>query len=90
MTVDEVEDLRIAVDELCHALTEGAPDRSVQLTYRLHPDAVEVLGSCAHNDGSFALSDLAWTIVGAVVDEYEVSHEGGIRRFGLRKSALPR
>ncbi len=90
MTVDEVEDLRIAVDELCHALTGGDAERSVRLTYRLHDADVEVLGASDGPDPGFALSDLAQTIVGAVVDEYEVSHDDGARRFRLRKSALTR
>ncbi len=90
MTVDEIEDLRIAVDELCHALTEGDPERSVRLTYHLHDTEIEVMGACDESDPRFALSDLAQTIVGAVVDEYQVSHEDGARRFRLRKSALTR
>lgn len=89
MTIDEIEDLRIAVDELCYALTEGVPDRVVQLAYRLQSNAVEVLGSCAASgDAPFELTELAQTIVGAVVDEYSVAQEGGERRFRLRKSAL--
>lgn len=87
MTVDEIEDLRIAVDELCNALSQGESDRKVQLTYRLHSGAVEVLGACVHDDSTFELTDLAQTIVGAVVDECRVSQEGGERRFRMRKSA---
>ena len=51
LTYEEIDDLRIAVDELCFAIMgedgSGAP---LTLVYQIHPGAVSVSGSCPGDD----------------------------------------
>ena len=91
LTFDQLEDLRIAVDELGFIITDGRPDSTLTLVFRLTDDAIEVEGTCAHEsaDGDasseFAPTELARTIVAAVVDEYQLEMVDGQRRFRLSK-----
>jgi serine/threonine-protein kinase RsbW len=91
LTFDQLEDLRIAVDELGFTITEGRPDSTLNLVFRLTDDAIEVEGRCEHDgDGSrdssdFAPTELARTIVAAVVDDYQLEVADGQRRFRLTK-----
>jgi hypothetical protein len=90
LTFDQLEDLRIAVDELGYIITDGRPDSTLTLVFRLTDDAIEVEGTCAEGageDGSseFAPTELARTIVAAVVDEYQLEVVDGQRRFRLSK-----
>jgi hypothetical protein len=85
LTFDQLEDLRIAVDELGFTITGGEPDLVLTLVFRLHHDSIEVEGTCADRDGSFEPSELARTIVAAVVDEYQLEVVDGQRRFRVSK-----
>jgi serine/threonine-protein kinase RsbW len=86
LSIDEVEDLRIAVDELTYALMGEVPTGGVlSLRYQATKGFVEIRGSCATHGDPLIVSDLSRTIIGAVVDEYEVAEEGGVRRFQLLK-----
>jgi serine/threonine-protein kinase RsbW len=85
---DEVEDLKIAVDELCFAMvgSRGA-EGSLTLDYRLAGDGLIIEGSSdsparARHDATGELCDL---ILSAVVDEYEVNYDDGYVRFRLLK-----
>jgi serine/threonine-protein kinase RsbW len=88
-TYDEVEDLRIAIDELCFALV-GSRGRAgtIELRYTFDDDGLVVEGT-----GTFiepvpavpALSALSRQILSAVVDEHEVSTGDGGPRFRLLK-----
>ncbi len=91
---DEVEDLKIAVDELCFAMvgTRGG-EGSLTLDYRLEADGLTIEGVSnalppVTRDASGELSDLILT---AVVDEHEISHSDGVLRFRLlkRRAAAP-
>ena len=92
-TFDEVEDLRIAVDELCYFVldTDGDTDvdGSITLTCTIGEAALEVRGE-AVNTGSPAsdgatLPELSRRILEAVVDEYSCEAGGLTPRFWLRK-----
>lgn len=90
LTFDQLEDLRIAVDELGFTITGGRPDSTLTLVFRLTNDAIVVEGACdddgARSEGSeFAPTDLARTIVAAVVDDYQLEVVDGQRRFRLTK-----
>jgi hypothetical protein len=88
MRFEDLEDLRIAVDELGFTITEGRPEAQLRLVFTLHDDAIEIEGSCEDDGGrSFAPTELARTIVAAVVDEYQLEAEDGQRRFRLYKRA---
>jgi hypothetical protein len=88
LTYEEIDDLRIAVDELCFAVMgEDGTSAPLTLVYQIHPDAVGVRGSCPapSNGASPAQSELSRTIVAAVVDEHELGNENGARCFRLLK-----
>ena len=76
-TLDEVEDLRIAIDELCFALVgrSGQPG-TLTVRYEVGADNLTVRGSGNFPDGletAPVLSPLSEQILGAVVDECELS-----------------
>jgi anti-sigma regulatory factor (Ser/Thr protein kinase) len=88
---DEIEDVKIAVDELCFALV-GTKGRSgdLTLTYRLLPDALEIegTGDVGTSPAPGAPSELSVQILAAVVDEHELTRDGTELRFRLRKSRV--
>jgi serine/threonine-protein kinase RsbW len=76
-TLDEVEDLRIAIDEVCFSLV-GAKGRAgtITLRYLLDGDALAVEGTGHFTDGLAnepVVSALSQQILAAVVDEYHLS-----------------
>ncbi|HYD10957.1 MAG TPA: hypothetical protein VEA78_12725 [Acidimicrobiales bacterium] len=89
---DEIEDVKIAVDELCFALvgTKGR-DGDLTVTYRLLPDALEIEGRGAFgasHAADAAPSELSAQILAAVVDEHSLTREGDELRFWLRKQRV--
>ena len=92
-TFDEVEDLRIAVDELCYFLLGGkAGAGSITLTCAIRADALEVSGEGswpeAAGTGSVtaaSLPELSRRILESVVDEYECLGTNASPRFRLLK-----
>jgi serine/threonine-protein kinase RsbW len=84
---DEVEDLRIAIDELCFALV-GTTGRegTIELRYSVRADdlVVEGLGTFASPIGP-VLSPLSRQILSAVVDEHDVAAGDSGPTFRLRK-----
>ena len=88
---DEIEDVKIAVDELCFALvgTKGH-DGDLTVTYRLLPDALEIEGAGVFGPGAAhpVPSELSAQILAAVVDEHELTSEGDEMRFRLRKKRM--
>lgn len=91
LSIDDTEDLRIAVSELVALLIEGAsadtPD--VVVAYRRGPGEVQVSGESVVAPGPDGAvdDDLAFGIVEVVVDSHEFSVDGDTRRFHLVKRA---
>ena len=87
LTYDEIEDLRIGVDELCHTVMRTDGIGVVTLIFRLLGDGIEVEGEGPPLDtgGEAKPSELSRTIVAAVVDEHELDREGDKLRFRLSK-----
>jgi|SRR3954452_4010781 serine/threonine-protein kinase RsbW len=84
-SVEELEDLRIAVDELTYAIISEPPGPiEVTLRYNSSPGVVDVVGTCRAT-GDAALSGLARTILRAVVDDYDVASDGECRTFRVTK-----
>ena len=87
-TLDQVEDLRLAIDELCFGLTgPHGRDGVVRLSYIVRDDALEVRG-----EGQFEAAavptvalELSELILNALVDEHELSTNNGRPRFRLIK-----
>jgi hypothetical protein len=92
LTIDDAEDLRIAVSELVALLVEGSddPSRSARVTYERSPGLVEVTGEVslpAVSAPEAPTDDLALEILRVVVDEHTFEVDGGDRRFHLVKRA---
>jgi len=92
-TFDEVEDLRIAVDELCfHLLGDGddeiPPDesRTMDLVYSAGPDSITITGRTGLSGAFPEPSELSEQILDALVDEHEVSGANGVVTFRLKKA----
>ena len=86
--VDEIEDLRIAVDELCTALVEGGDGSALFLGFDLGDDEVTVTGSTqAAQAVEFEQDRLALSrqILAVVVDEYDISAKHGQISVRVRK-----
>jgi serine/threonine-protein kinase RsbW len=78
--VDEVEDLRIAVDEVCTALVEGGDGSPLLLGFDLGDAEVTVVGSTKASGGvAFEPDRLALSrqILAVVVDEHDISADHG-------------
>ena len=84
---DEVEDLRLAIDELCYSLIGRGRAGTVELRYVVLPEALEVEGRGAFDGGGPqpVLTELSERILDALVDEHELSADGGGPRFRLLK-----
>jgi serine/threonine-protein kinase RsbW len=85
---DEIEDVKIAVDELCFALmgTKGRPG-VLTLRYQLESPTltIEGVGEFEAPVPDPAPSELSAQILSAVVDDYELARDGEALRFRLVK-----
>jgi serine/threonine-protein kinase RsbW len=85
---DEIEDVKIAVDELCFTLvgSKGRPG-TLSLRYVLDTDrlVIEGTGSLDGLTGDPTPSELSSQILAAVVDEHEISRDENGVRFRLVK-----
>ncbi len=86
LSIEDIEDLRIAVDELTYALMGDEPVEEVlTLTYTASPGFVEIEGSIPATGAPSPVSELSQSIIGAVVDEHEIVDDGMTRRFRFTK-----
>lgn len=87
-TFDDVDDLRLAIDELCFALI-GSRGRTgtVELRYKVNGDVLEVIGAGTFDDGGAEpkLNDFSAQILQALVDEHELKGDAGHPQFRLVK-----
>lgn len=74
-TLDEIEDLRIAVDEACAILLQQAvPGSVLSCEFRLVGDSLRVTVSAPTTDGRAPERDtFAWTVLSALAGEVESS-----------------
>ncbi len=86
-TFDQVEDLRLAIDEMCFGLTgTKGKDGILELRFLLSPEGLTV-----HGEGTFSppgpvhLSELSKVILDALVDEHSISDGADGPRFRLMK-----
>ena len=92
LTLDEVDDLRIAIDELCFSLigTQGRPG-VVHLMFTLDDETLEVEGTLESGErGPDPVpSGLSRKILEALVDDHEVRRNGRDQlTFWMRKRRL--
>ena len=94
LSIDDTEDLRIAVSELVALLVDGIndPGRSIVVTYFSAPGEVAVEGQGevgrATSNGT-AVDDLALEILRVVVDDHRFEADNTGRSFRLVKRARP-
>jgi serine/threonine-protein kinase RsbW len=74
-TLEEIEDLRIAVDEACALLLPSAvPGAELDCTFELYKDALHVTVSALTLDGAEPSRDsFAWTVLSALAGEVDSS-----------------
>jgi serine/threonine-protein kinase RsbW len=86
-SVEAIDDLRIAVDELCAAVIDGmAPDAELELIYREQEHALVVEGRCrTRSSEAPELHSVARELLNMLADEYSIGAAGGHRTFRLLK-----
>jgi serine/threonine-protein kinase RsbW len=74
-TLDDIEDLRIAVDEACAMLlAQAAPASTLDCTFELLPDTMKVSVSVITTDGLQPSRDtFAWTVLSALAGAVDSS-----------------
>jgi serine/threonine-protein kinase RsbW len=74
-TLDDIEDLRIAVDEACAMLlAQAAPLATLDCTFELLPDTMKVAVSVITTDGQEPSRDtFAWTVLSALAGAVDSS-----------------
>jgi serine/threonine-protein kinase RsbW len=84
--LQDVEDVRVAVDEMCAALIEdAAPDVDLEVSYRIGAGVLEIDGHCPHLGGPPALHAVARELLAMTADEFSLDGDGDARRFHLVK-----
>ena len=82
-TYDEIEDLRIAIGEVCSLLLPG-PDGRLTFRCRVGTDAVSVHASREPRGEPIEVGDLSRQILLAVIDELELDPDAGTVRVAKR------
>ena len=86
-SIDDVDDLRLALDELCFTLIgRGSDDKVLRLRYEVTEDLLNIFGTVEAvelNDDS--LGELSRQILTALVDEHRVWHDIHGKNFSLTK-----
>jgi|SRR4051794_15680915 len=86
--VEGVDDLRIAVEEMCAALFDVSAGPELELSFKIQGDRIDVEGRTASSSSAtldrerFALSE---QILNVACDGYSVKVNGEINRFSLHK-----
>ncbi len=86
--IDDVDDLRIAVDELCTTLLEAGGDGALTLTFAYDDGQVTVTGRVAtqrHVEADDRRQLLSKEILAVVADEHELRTDGNDLTFRLVK-----
>jgi serine/threonine-protein kinase RsbW len=87
-SLDEIEDLRVAVDEACAVLIDGCDDPAgeIELRYRAEGHSLVVEGSTAWGaDQPVELHPVAQELLSMTADACEFATDGRGRTFLLRK-----
>jgi serine/threonine-protein kinase RsbW len=89
-TIDDIEDLKIAVDELAAYLT-GVEGRTgtLEFAFDVHDDRIEIRGFGRFADGTRVRTDLtefSRVILETVADEASLEQADGVPMFKLVKS----
>jgi hypothetical protein len=85
---DEIEDFRIAVDELCHLLMSST-DQAIAVSFGAVGSSVVARGRAQPRSGRplAPLNDLSRTIISSVSDHHELLGNGGEFAFVVMKES---
>ena len=85
--VEEVEDLRVAVDELASLVVESADGSELAVQFAVQGDVLRIEGEArlAAGHGDVGVDDLTAQILAAVVDEWDLHAEAGNVRFACTR-----
>jgi serine/threonine-protein kinase RsbW len=87
----EIEDLRVAVDEMCAVVIEGAPGGvELSLVYRARDGELEIEGRCAQDGVAAEIHPIARELLAMTADEHEIGASDGVRSFRLVKRRTDR
>ena len=76
--IDEVDDVRMAVDELCAAVIETSPTSSVRVRFRLEAHRLDVRIDAEHSTPAAApIDEMRAAVLGAVTDQFSTTVEDG-------------
>ena len=92
LTIDQIEDLRIAVDEACSLLLpHAAAPAHLTALFTLEPGALRVVASVpADPSANPDRGGLAWTVLSALADDLSVSNDDGVLSVAIGKQRLVR
>lgn len=87
LTVDHLEDVRLAVDEAVSQLVHDSSDGTVTVTFTLQADglAIEVSARTKSNEAP-AKDTFSWTVLTALVDDVTAVAADGVVTIALRMS----
>ena len=87
LTIDDIEDLRLAVDEACALLLPHvSPGSTLDARFELAYARLEVQVGITSVDGAQVdRTGFAWTVLGALVAPVEVRHDAGRLTIALTK-----
>jgi serine/threonine-protein kinase RsbW len=84
--LQDIEDLRIAIDEMCAALIDGAdPGLDLSLDYLVDGDVLEIEGRCPQPGEVPDLHPVAKELLTLTADEFKLYSDAGGRAFRLVK-----
>jgi serine/threonine-protein kinase RsbW len=80
--VEEIENLRVAIDELASVVVDVAAPGDLELTFVAKNNALEITGRApVHTGTEIAVEDLTEQILKAVTDDYELGVTDGFASF---------
>lgn len=87
LTLDEIEDLRIAIDEACALLLPHArPGSSITVRFTLAKGSLEIYASVpATEDADPDRNGFAWTVLQALTSTVSFAHNGSELAISLTK-----
>ena len=87
LTLDEIEDLRIAVDEACALLLPHAlPGTSIMVRFTLARGSLAIHAAVPASEGADPdQNSFAWTVLDALASTVSVAHDGSELAISLTK-----
>jgi serine/threonine-protein kinase RsbW len=86
LTIDDIEDLRLAVDEACALLLPNSAGQRLHARFELHYGRLDVQVAVeGRSEADVDRSGFAWTVLGALASDVDVQAADGRIRIGFTK-----